>query len=175
MPAMKSGRVGSGFIHPAGNFQLKWSACEKRLQAAGALPNRESRTVAPLMPWPVICFAVDLSQSRPVAAQSLSRLAMKLENWCVISKGIPCLQPPEQERSCLHGFVSGHLRCSDGKEVTTSMVTSRNGDHVVTKSGSEYELGAVDAAYESLYPNARQRLLTSLRPMVRVAVEAYDI
>ena len=100
---------------------------------------------------------------------------MKLENWCIISRAFPCLQAPEQERSCLHGFVSGHVRCSDGKEVTTSMVTSRNGDKVVTKSGSEYELGAVDAAYESLFPNARERLLTGLRPVLQVAAGVYDI
>ena len=55
------------------------------------------------------------------------------------------------------------------------MVTSRNGDKVVTKSGSEYELGAVDAAYESLFPNARERLLTGLRPVLQLAAGVYDI
>src|ERR1051325_6577137 len=88
---------------------------------------------------------------------------MKLEKWCVISRSSPMMQPPETERFCLHGFVSGHPRCADGKEVTTSLVVSRNGNKVVTKSGSEYELGLVDSLYESEFPNARQRLFGRLR------------
>ena len=85
------------------------------------------------------------------------------------------MQPPEQERCCLHGFVRGHPRCADGKEVTTSMLCSRAGSKVLTKSGSEYELGNVDAAYESLFPNARQRLLGSLGSAARFAPNLYEI
>ena len=87
---------------------------------------------------------------------------MQLDNWCVISRPWPALVAPEQDRFCLHGFVRGHPRCADGKEVTTSLVVSQHGEKVVTKSGSEYELGHVNSTYESLYPNARQRLLTRL-------------
>jgi len=89
---------------------------------------------------------------------------MKLDRWCVISRTTLSLPPPEQERCCLHGSVSGHPRCLDGKQVTTSLVVSRSGNKVVTKSGSEYELGDADPDYEALYPNARQRLLAGLRP-----------
>ncbi|MFO1502118.1 MAG: hypothetical protein U1G07_27720 [Verrucomicrobiota bacterium] len=64
----------------------------------------------------------------------------------------------------MHGFVSGHPRCVDGKEVTTSLVVSRHGNKIVTKSGSEYELGKVDSFYESMFPNARDRILARLRP-----------
>jgi hypothetical protein len=88
---------------------------------------------------------------------------MKLDKWCVLSRSSPALQPPELERLCLHGVVSGHARCADGKEVTTSIVIYRNGNKVVTKSGSEYELGNVDPSYESLYPHAHERLMARLR------------
>ena len=100
---------------------------------------------------------------------------MKLEKWCVLLRSSPTLEPPEQERFCLHGSVFGHPRCADGKEVTTSLVVSRNGDKVVTKSGSEYELGAVDPFYESLYPNARQRVFAGLRPVMQLRSVAYEI
>jgi hypothetical protein len=85
------------------------------------------------------------------------------------------LQPPEHGRVCLHGFVIGHPRCQDGKEVTTSLVVSRHGNKVVTKSGSEYELGEVDPSYESLYPNARRRLLAYLRAEAALGQTVYEI
>jgi hypothetical protein len=99
---------------------------------------------------------------------------MKLDQWCVLSRNLPALLAPEQERRCLHGRVSGHPRCCDGKEVTTSLLIGRHGNKVVTKSGSEYELGEADAAYEALYPQAKQRLLDALRPAL-VAAEVYEI
>ena len=95
---------------------------------------------------------------------------MKLDSWCLISRSYPALPPPEQEHCCLHGLVSGHPRCHDGKEVTTSFIVSRDGSKVVTKSGSEYELGDVDASYEALYPNARTRLLAGLSSLLQSVV-----
>ena len=100
---------------------------------------------------------------------------MRIENWCVLLRTSPALEPPERERFCLHGAVFGHPRCADGKEITTSLVVHRNGDRIVTKSGSEYELGAVDPFYESLYPNARQRVFAGLRPLGRPLAVAYEI
>src|SRR5512140_3207629 len=99
---------------------------------------------------------------------------MKLDQWCVVSRTFPSLPPPEQERCCLHGQVTGHPRCSDGKKVTTSLVVSRDGDNGVTKSGSAYELGEPDPAYEARSPNARQRLLAGLRPALAV-LAAFEI
>ena len=100
---------------------------------------------------------------------------MKIDHWCVVSRSTPAFQPPEQDRTCLHGFVRGHPRCADGKEVTTSLLISRQGDRVVTKSGSEYELGDVDVVYETFYPQARERLFARLtRPGV-VLASAYEI
>lgn len=87
---------------------------------------------------------------------------MRIDHWCIIARSSPWLQPPEHERFCLHGVVRGHYRCADGKEVTTSTIVSRRGDRVVTKSGSEYELGPADPMYEALYPNARERMLANL-------------
>jgi len=99
---------------------------------------------------------------------------MKLDQWCVVSRNFISLPAPEQERCCLHGKVSGHPRCANGKTVTTSLLVSRSGNKVVTKSGSEYELGDVDAAYEALYPNARRRLLDGLRPALEPRI-VYEI
>ncbi len=100
---------------------------------------------------------------------------MRLDRWCVISRSSPTLQPPEIERLCLHGFVSGHPRCADGKEVTTSRVVSQSGNVVVTKSGSSYELGSVDPAYESIFPNARQRVFARLPSYGSSLTPVYEI
>ena len=74
----------------------------------------------------------------------------------------------------MHGFVSGHPCCADGKEVTTSCVVGRAGNKVVTKSGSEYELGTVDPAYESMFPGAPQRVLARLS-RIPCFVAGYEI
>lgn len=100
---------------------------------------------------------------------------MKLEKWCLIARNSLALLAPEQERACLHGFVYGHPRCADGKEVTTSLVVARDGTLIVTKSGSAYELGDADSGYEGLFPNARQRMLSSLRPAKALAEAPYEI
>lgn len=100
---------------------------------------------------------------------------MKLRRWCAVSRTSPSLLPPEQERLCLHGLVSGHPRCADGREVTTSLIVSRNGNKVVTKSGSEYELGEVDPLYEAMFPNALDRLLRRLQPHIAWTASAYEI
>jgi hypothetical protein len=100
---------------------------------------------------------------------------MKLDKWCVVSRSFTAWQPPEQARCCLHGLVSGHPRCADGKPVTTSLMIGCHQNRIVTKSGSEYELGEVDAAYETLYPNAQPRLLATLRSLMRPSAPAYEI
>ena len=87
---------------------------------------------------------------------------MKVERWCVVSRMEYGFQPPDIGKHCLQGFVHGHQFHTDGKGVTTSRMVGRNGNRVVTKSGSEYELGEPDPAYEAQYPNAKERLLASL-------------
>ena len=117
---------------------------------------------------------LDFNQSDPPGSSTTLAL-MKLEKWCVVSRACPSLQPPEQERRCLHGLVTGHPDCVDGRAVTTSLIVGRNGNRVVTKSGSEYELGEVDAFYESLHPEARGRLLAALRPVSDPDGSGYEI
>ena len=72
------------------------------------------------------------------------------------------MQPPEEDAVCLFGFVAGHQRHRDGKEVLTSAVMHCVAHRIVTKSGTEYELGSVDPSYERSYPGALQRLLARL-------------
>ena len=87
---------------------------------------------------------------------------MTLQNWSVRSRPWGQLEAPEREGSCLYGLVVGHPRHRDGKEVLTSLVVARHAGHILTKSGSEYDLADPDPDYERLYPEARQRLLARL-------------
>ena len=73
-------------------------------------------------------------------------------------------QPPDSESNCLQGFVTGHPSHADGKAITTSRLIGQNAGRIVTRSGSEYELGEPDPAYEAQYPNAKVRLMDSLKP-----------
>lgn len=87
---------------------------------------------------------------------------MKVERWCVVSRMDYGFQPPDVPGKCLQGLVMGHRLYADGKAITTSRVVHRKGDLVLTRSGSEYELGEPDPRYEAQYPNAKERLLESL-------------
>jgi hypothetical protein len=62
----------------------------------------------------------------------------------------------------LFGFVFGHPRHLDGKELLTSPVVRCHANRIVTRSGSEYELGSIDPAYERRYPDALNRLFARL-------------
>lgn len=87
---------------------------------------------------------------------------MKLENW---SKGaVPSspFQAPELWVPRLAGNVYGHPNFEDGTAVTTSRIVGKRDGKVITGSGSEYELGEVDAEYENLYPDAFNRLMNTL-------------
>jgi hypothetical protein len=97
---------------------------------------------------------------------------MKLERWCILARHEAAFQAPDEDPRRLHGVVNGHHRLADGAEVTTSLIVARNGEKVVTKSGSEYDLGAIDSTYKSLYPEAKKRLLASLPERVPYNTEA---
>ena len=88
--------------------------------------------------------------------------AVKLDCWCITSKGGAALVPPDWNPRYLFGVVQGHPCHVDGREVTTSRLLCRNGSRVITRSGSAYELGEPHAMYEAEYPNAKRRLLNSL-------------
>ncbi len=87
---------------------------------------------------------------------------MKLDHWSLRSRPLGRIEPPEVPGVCLFGNVVGHPYHLDGKEVLTTAVLHFGLDCVITKSGSEYELGEIDPAYEMLYPGARERLLQAL-------------
>jgi hypothetical protein len=89
----------------------------------------------------------------------------RLENWSYrVKAGI--YDAPETFTTHLVGTVYGHQnpqRHPDGKRIVTSRLVSIEGDLVVTKSGSKFELGEADPDYEKEFPNAKQRLLDRLR------------
>ena len=88
---------------------------------------------------------------------------MRLENWSVVfSDNDPYLHPELQTLS-LCGNVFNHPRFKDGKRVTTSSIKGFDGELIMTSSGSKYELGEIDPEYEKLYPDAKNRLLNSLK------------
>ena len=96
----------------------------------------------------------------------------RLEHWSLCSRPFGQAQAPEEESVCLLGFVVGHPLHRDGKEVLTSPVMHYGSNRVVTKSGSEYELGLVDPSYECRYPGALERLLTRLEMGTRELTSA---
>lgn len=89
-------------------------------------------------------------------------MSVRIDNWSVCVPGADPYTPPELIRQCLQGNVFGDARREDGHLVCTSPIVGKKGERVATRSGSCYELGSIDPAYEAVHPNARQRLLDSL-------------
>jgi hypothetical protein len=88
---------------------------------------------------------------------------MIIENWAVITPTPDRYAAPETLTQCLHGEVFDHPRFEDGHRVTTSSIRGKTETgEVVTHSGSIYDLGQIDEAYEVAFPGARKRLLDSL-------------
>lgn len=74
---------------------------------------------------------------------------MKLENWELFSD-CGAYTAPEEWHYHLSGNVYGHPSFEDGLLVTTSRIVGTDVDRkvVLTKSGSEYELGDISAEYQ---------------------------
>ncbi len=87
----------------------------------------------------------------------------RLENWSVILNQFGPYEAPEQHSAQLRGNVFNHPRFEDGEVVITSLIVKEKNGMIVTHSGSHYTLGEVDAEYERLYPDAKNRLIKSLR------------
>lgn len=85
-----------------------------------------------------------------------------LENWSVVYHVNSPYDAPELWGRALHGFVYGHPRIPDGKEVTTSKIVGISERKILTNSGTAYTLGKVDEKYEKLFPNALERLFNAL-------------
>lgn len=84
-----------------------------------------------------------------------------LDNWSVnLSDSDPYLAP--ELRSQLLCGVSGLEKTKGHVTITSRIVGKRNGS-VVTYSGSEYKLLNVNPEYENLYPDAKNRLMNSLK------------
>lgn len=93
---------------------------------------------------------------------------LRLECWSFQTLALnDFYTPPELLIPVLHGNVHGHPNHENGKVVTTSRVIGRVGELVQTQSGSLYELGAVDPVYEGKFPNARIRLLQTLKEQAK--------
>lgn len=89
----------------------------------------------------------------------------KLENWSFTIKERDPYTPPKASTPVLQGNVYGHPnpKNHDGKFIVTSRLMGKRNGHVVTQSGSEYELGEVDPNYEKAFPNAKERLFKQLK------------
>jgi hypothetical protein len=86
-----------------------------------------------------------------------------LNNWSMVGDPNPYLAP-ECRSYHLQGYVSNHPNFEDGHGITTSRIVSMKDENIIiTKSGSEYTLGTVDPEYERLYPNAQERLINSIK------------
>jgi hypothetical protein len=86
----------------------------------------------------------------------------RLESWSIVGDNDP-YTAPELRAMHLQGLVYDHSGFDDGHTIVTSPILGKANGRVVTKSGSAYELGAVDAVYECQFPSARERLLSGLR------------
>lgn len=89
---------------------------------------------------------------------------MKLEDWNVLEDrlvgaftGTPTL--------FLHGKVFGSPNFEDGKEIRTSMLIGKEGEVVVTRSGSRYELGEPDEDILGIIADPKTELMNFL-PMI---------
>ena len=98
----------------------------------------------------------------------------KLQHWSLRSRPLGEWQSPEDDGVCVFGFLMGHPRHCDGKEVLTSRVVRCQDNRIVTKSGSEYELGSPDPSYERSYPGALQRLFARLEQCPSKVVRPVD-
>lgn len=87
----------------------------------------------------------------------------RLESWSVTGGNYHPYTAPELRTLHLQGMVYGHPMFDDGHPVLTTPIVGVDDDRVVTKSGSVYELGEVDAMYEDQFPNARERLFSVLK------------
>lgn len=84
---------------------------------------------------------------------------MRIEQWSIGSGCQDLYTPPEVREKVLQGKVYGHPRFENGQDVVTTGIVGVRGGLILTRSGSEYELGEPHPDYEAAYPNARARAL----------------
>jgi hypothetical protein len=86
-----------------------------------------------------------------------------IESWSIVSSEENPYTAPELRARCLHGTVYNHPRFPDGEAIMTSSIMRKDGDIVITFSGTRYKLGDINPEYEQTFPGARERFLKSLR------------
>lgn len=101
------------------------------------------------------------SEGKIIARVPPQAAPYRLERWSVFDDADP-YRAPEDQAKRLQGYVYGNPRFEEGEHVYTTAIVGIAGGLMVTRSGSRYELGEVDPAYEKLYPNAKERLLASV-------------
>lgn len=96
---------------------------------------------------------------------------VRIDNWVVVNRGNDTYTAPELQTTQLQGTVTGHPRFHDGESIITSSVvavirTNDGGFLIVSHSGTHYRLGQAHPDYEKAYPNAFERLMTSLEKFI---------
>ncbi len=86
----------------------------------------------------------------------------RLENWSVKTKGN---FPFAVSMPYLNGDVYEDHRFKDGSNISTSTISGKLGDLIVTKSGTVYTLGNPSEFCERNFPNAKEDLLRVLNPV----------
>lgn len=95
----------------------------------------------------------------------------KLENWYFgITQDEALWKAPELHDPRLMGNVYGHSnpqRHYDGKAIVTSKLVGydESTDEVITSSGSRYILGEVEPGYLAQYPDAKEKLIKTLKSL----------
>lgn len=83
----------------------------------------------------------------------------RLEQWALVGFWDICIQ----------GCVYNDDRFNEGASIMTSPVEYVDeNDNIITYTGSAYQLGEPDPLYEQLYPNAKRRVIETLKMKQRV-------
>lgn len=82
-----------------------------------------------------------------------------IENWSFGANPKSPYDPPELWQYVLQGEVMVNGKWTN---IQTTTPSYRDGEIIITRSGSRYALGEVDPEYEKLYPDARNRLMAMI-------------
>lgn len=87
----------------------------------------------------------------------------RMDDWCITGADQFMVDPTTPD-SHLMGVATNHQVYADGTNVRSSQIQGKRGEHLVTYTGSEYELGEPMPKYVTLYgPDPRARLMESLK------------
>lgn len=96
---------------------------------------------------------------------------VSIEDWGMVVHGDE-YTPPERIVYCLTGKVYGHPSRPDGSGITSAAITGAiEPDIIVTASGTRYKLGNAHPDYEASFPNAKQRLVSTITSKLKASNE----